>query len=165
MSRGLPSMTALLGLLAVAGYQNRDKIGEWIGGMTGGQGQPGQPGQGQAGQVGQDKPAGLDGLLGSWRDAASGAAAGGAGGFLGGGLKDLVDQFRNAGHGETVDSWVNPGPNQPAEPKQLEGAIGQDVLQQLAQQTGLSKDEILSRLSRTLPEAVDRYTPDGRLPA
>ncbi len=25
MSRGLPSMTALLGLLAIAGYQNRDK--------------------------------------------------------------------------------------------------------------------------------------------
>ena len=33
MSRGLPSMTALLGLLAVAGYQNRDKISEWLGGL------------------------------------------------------------------------------------------------------------------------------------
>ena len=30
MSRGFPSMTALLGLLAVAGYQNRDKIAEWL---------------------------------------------------------------------------------------------------------------------------------------
>jgi len=28
MSRGMPSMVALLGLLAVAGYQNRDKIAE-----------------------------------------------------------------------------------------------------------------------------------------
>lgn len=28
MSRGFPSMTALLGLLAIAGYQNRDKLGE-----------------------------------------------------------------------------------------------------------------------------------------
>jgi hypothetical protein len=26
MSRGFPSMTALLGLLAVAGYQHRDKV-------------------------------------------------------------------------------------------------------------------------------------------
>ena len=33
MSRGLPSMTALLGLLAIAGYQNRDKIGEMLGGL------------------------------------------------------------------------------------------------------------------------------------
>jgi hypothetical protein len=30
MSRGYPSMTALLALLAVAGYQNRDKIAEWL---------------------------------------------------------------------------------------------------------------------------------------
>ena len=29
MSRGMPSMVALLGLLAVAGYQNRDKIAEF----------------------------------------------------------------------------------------------------------------------------------------
>ncbi len=32
MSRGMPSMIALLGLLAVAGYQNRDKIAEVLGG-------------------------------------------------------------------------------------------------------------------------------------
>ena len=32
MSRGFPSMTALLGLLAIAGYQNRDKIAEMLGG-------------------------------------------------------------------------------------------------------------------------------------
>ena len=30
MSRGYPSMTALLALLAMAGYQNRDKISEWL---------------------------------------------------------------------------------------------------------------------------------------
>ena len=30
MSRGFPSMTALLGLLALAGYQNRDKIAEML---------------------------------------------------------------------------------------------------------------------------------------
>ena len=33
---GFPSMTALLGLLAVAGYQNRDKIGEMLKDLTGG---------------------------------------------------------------------------------------------------------------------------------
>ena len=30
MSRGMPSMTALLGLLAIAGYQNRDKLAEML---------------------------------------------------------------------------------------------------------------------------------------
>ncbi|MCP2057668.1 hypothetical protein ACVIW3_003397 [Bradyrhizobium diazoefficiens] len=28
MSRGMPSMTALLGMLAIAGYQNRDKLAD-----------------------------------------------------------------------------------------------------------------------------------------
>ena len=34
MSRGMPSMVALLGLLAVAGYQNRDKIAEVLRGPS-----------------------------------------------------------------------------------------------------------------------------------
>jgi hypothetical protein len=41
MSRGFPSMTALLGLLAVAGYSHRDKIAEILGGL--GQSRPGPP--------------------------------------------------------------------------------------------------------------------------
>jgi len=35
MSRGMPSMTALLGLLAIAGYQNRDKLAEMLGHAAG----------------------------------------------------------------------------------------------------------------------------------
>ncbi len=40
MSRGMPSLTALLGLLAIAGYQNKDKLAEMLSGAgnhTGGQ--------------------------------------------------------------------------------------------------------------------------------
>ena len=40
-----------------------------------------------------------------------------------------------------------------------------DVLQKLEQQTGLSQEELLARLSNALPAAIDKYTPDGRLPA
>jgi uncharacterized protein YidB (DUF937 family) len=47
MSRGFPSMTALLGLLAIAGYQNRDKIAEMLSGL--GQKTPGTEGQGGVG--------------------------------------------------------------------------------------------------------------------
>ena len=50
-------------------------------------------------------------------------------------------------------------------PAQFEQAIGPEVLDSLAKQTGLSKDDLLSRLSRSLPDAVDSYTPEGRLPA
>jgi uncharacterized protein YidB (DUF937 family) len=47
---------------------------------------------------------------------------------------------------------------------QLERAIGPDVLAALSEQTGLSQEELLARLSRELPDAVDKYTPQGRLP-
>ena len=67
--------------------------------------------------------------------------------------------------GETAQSWINSGPNKEISPQQLKQAIGSDVLEKLEQQTGLSQEELLARLSRELPTAVDKYTPDGRLPA
>ncbi len=153
MSRGFPSMTALLGLLAVAGFQNRDKLAEMLGGGTSSQRDPNDPRQRLDQQQG-----GLGGLLG-------GTGGGGLGGLLGGGLSELMERFQQNGHGEVADSWVRQGPNQPVEPHQLERAIGPDVLETLSQQTGHSREELLSRLSRELPDAVDKYTPQGRLPS
>ena len=153
MAQGFPSMTALLGLLAVAGFQNRDKLAEMLGGA-------GQNNSGASGQ--SNRPAGLDGILGNLGGALGGA---GAGGFLSGGLRDLVESFKQNGHGEAAESWVNHGPNKEIAPPHLEKAIGSDVLATLSQQTGLSREELLSRLSRELPHAVDKYTPDGRLPS
>lgn len=42
--------------------------------------------------------------------------------------------------------------------------VGPDVLNQLSQQTGLSREELLTRLTRELPTAVDKLTPEGWLP-
>jgi len=152
MSRGMPSMIALLGLLAVAGYQNRDKIAEVLGG---GKQEPGSaPGQNK-------QQAGQDGVLGKLGGLLGGASAGSV---LSGGLRDLVERFTQNGHGQAADSWVKPGPNQQLTQDQLEQAIGPDALNTLSQQTGLSRGELLSRLTRDLPAAVDKFTPDGRLP-
>jgi len=83
---------------------------------------------------------------------------------LSGGLRDLVERFKQNGQGQAADSWVKPGANQQLGPDQLEQAIGPDVLNTLSQQTGLSREELLSRLTRELPAAVDKFTPEGRLP-
>jgi len=88
----------------------------------------------------------------------------GVGGLLNGGLSELLEKFNQNGQGDVAQSWVSPGPNKEIAPPQLKQAIGSDVLEKLEQQTGLSQEEILSRLSRELPTAVDKYTPDGRLP-
>jgi uncharacterized protein YidB (DUF937 family) len=157
MSRGFPSMTALLGLLAVAGYQNRDKIAEMLSGI--GQGTPGGAGQSTPGGAGPS--GGIGGLLGQLSRSFTGASAGG---ILSGGLGELVERFKQNGHGETAESWVGTGPNKQVTPPQLEQAIGPEVLETLSKQTGLSREELLARLSRELPDAVDKYTPQGRLP-
>lgn len=145
MSRGMPSMTALLGLLAIAGYQNRDKLAELLKGAGGGSSSGSQPG----------------GVLGNLGGMLGGA---GVGGLLGGGINELLEQFKQNGQGETAQSWINSGPNKDIAPSQLKQAIGPDILQRLEQQTGLSEEELLARLSRELPTAVDKYTPEGRLP-
>src|SRR3954466_37358 len=150
MSRGLPSMTALLGLLALAGYQNRDKLGELL------------KGAGNSTHSGAGTEQGpLGGLLGNLGGALSG---GGVGGLLSGGLGELLERFKQNGHGDAAESWVSKGPNKELPTPQLKQAIGADVLAVLEQQTGLSQQELLARLSRELPSAVDQYTPDGRLP-
>ncbi|MEQ1956411.1 YidB family protein [Mesorhizobium sp. CN2-181] len=82
----------------------------------------------------------------------------------GGGLKDIVDRFRNAGLGEKVDTWVSKGTNEPLDPTQVESAIDGDTLAALSKKTGLSREEILRRLAVNLPEAVDELSPDGHLP-
>jgi len=151
MSRGMPSMTALLGMLALAGYQNRDKLAEIFNNVAGSLSN--RAGGGQAGAQ-NDMLGNLSSMLGG----------GGVGGLLGGGLNELLEQFTKNGQGEAADSWIGPGPNKEISTPQLKQAIGQDVLATLVQQTGLSQEDLLARLSRELPAAVDKYTPDGRLP-
>ena len=164
MSDGYPSMTALLGLLALAGYQNRDKLAELLGGAGRAASAPVSPGAAPGGLGGLAGGAGggLGGLLGGLLGNQRGAAPGG---FLTSGLGEMLERFHNAGHGPAAQSWVNHGPNQEIAPQHLEQAIGPDVLATLTQRTGLSRDELLSRLSKNLPHAVDQYTPDGRVPA
>ena len=151
MSRGT-SMVTLLGLLAVAGYQNRGKIAEVLGGLK-------QEAGSERGQNNQQR--GLGGMLGNLGGLLSGASAGSV---LSGGLAGLIERFKQNGQGQAADSWVGKGPNQQLAPDQLEQAIGPDVLDTLSQQTGLSREELLSRLTRELPAAVDKFTPEGRLP-
>lgn len=81
------------------------------------------------------------------------------------GLGDILDRLRHVGAGDQVDSWVGKGSNRPVQREQVEKAIDPQTLDDLAEQTGLSRDELLDRLTRELPDAVDKLTPDGQLPA
>jgi len=128
--------------------------------MLRGLGQSTPAGTGQSGTTGTGQ-SGISGLLGQLGRSLGSASAGG---ILNGGLGELLDRFTQSGQGETAESWIKTGPNKPVTPPQLEQAIGPEVLDTLSKQTGLSREELLARLSRELPNAVDKYTPQGRLP-
>jgi uncharacterized protein YidB (DUF937 family) len=159
---GSPIVKALMMLLAAKAFQNHrsgsqgGSLGGGLGGMLGGQG-GGLGGMlGGGGGLGGGMPGGLGGLLGGLL---------GGGGLAGGGLGGLLDQFRQSGYGEHVDSWVGTGQNRRLAPDELSQALGPDTLDELEQQTGLPRQQLLSELSQELPDAVDQFTPDGRLPA
>ena len=81
-----------------------------------------------------------------------------------GGLQGVVNEFERTGLGGTVRSWVGTGPNQPISSDDLRRALGPDLLQQLAQKSGLSVEQLAQKLSEILPQAVDSLTPNGTIP-
>jgi uncharacterized protein YidB (DUF937 family) len=131
-----------LALLGVLAYQNREKIGKWLGNAA----QPsGDPDSTQAASGGI-----LDTISKTFGSDS--------------GLREVLDRFRQAGSGDKVDTWVKDGPNEGIEPQQVEAAVDEETLRALSQQTGLSREELLRRLALELPHAVDRMTPEGKLP-
>ena len=91
MAKGMPSLLALLGLVAVAGYQNRDKLRDMIGDAQRG---------GPAGPDDQSGAAGSGGLL---DEIGQVFGSRNSGRNLSEGLGTLVDRFRNAGQGAKAE--------------------------------------------------------------
>jgi uncharacterized protein YidB (DUF937 family) len=91
-----------------------------------------------------------------------GAAGAGAGGL--GGLAGLAEQFQRGGLGDVMNSWIGTGANQSISPDQLGGVLGSDLLGEMMQRTGMGQGDLLGQLSQLLPQAVDRLTPQGRIP-
>jgi len=94
-----------------------------------------------------------------------GVGAGAPDGGHAGGLGGLLEKLQTAGHGEVVKSWLGPGENQGIEPGQLRSALGQKTVSDVAQQAGVTEQDLLSQLSQALPQFVDKLTPNGRIPS
>jgi putative toxin-antitoxin system antitoxin component (TIGR02293 family) len=80
------------------------------------------------------------------------------------GLTDLIGKLSAGGVAPQVNSWVGHGPNEPVPPEQLGSALGQNVLAELSQRTGMSQQELVSQLSTVLPQIINHMTPTGRMP-
>lgn len=82
-----------------------------------------------------------------------------------GGLQNVVSQFEKNGFGDTVKSWVSQGQNLPITADQIHQALGSDTVKELAAKMGLPADKLAELLAQHLPQAIDKVTPDGKLPS
>ncbi len=81
-----------------------------------------------------------------------------------GGVQGVMDQFQKQGLGGMIGSWIGTGENQPVTPDQITQVVGADKLVDMAKQAGVAPAEMASQLAHHLPTAIDRATPDGKLP-
>jgi uncharacterized protein YidB (DUF937 family) len=81
-----------------------------------------------------------------------------------GGVQGIVAQLEKQGLGPTVQSWIGTGANQPISPDQVHQAFGGGTLTQLAAKLGMNPQELAQKLSQVLPTAIDKLTPEGRIP-
>ena len=81
-----------------------------------------------------------------------------------GGVDGLVKKFQGAGAGDQAESWVGTGENKPVSPQEVTRALGDDQVEKVAQEAGVSKDEAAGGLAEALPGLIDKITPGGQAP-
>ncbi|MFB7590524.1 YidB family protein [Streptomyces sp. NPDC056169] len=126
-------------------------LGSLLGSLLGGGGQGGSGGAG--------------GILGSLLGALAGGKSAGGGGADGANpLGGLLDMLTKSGLVDQAQSWVGTGDNQPVSGAQIAEALPDDTLQKVAADAGVSPQEAADQIARSLPQAVDKLTPNGSVP-
>ena len=80
-----------------------------------------------------------------------------------GGLSSVLGQLQDSPIGAQVSSWIGGGPNEPVSAEQ-EADAAPEAVQELAQETGMSAEEVSSGLSQLLPGLINSLTPGGAVP-
>jgi uncharacterized protein YidB (DUF937 family) len=116
---------------------------------------------------------GLGGVLGGLLGGGSGGGGGGAlqallpavtGMLAGGGLGRVMSGLQSGGLKEQADSWVGTGANELVTGPQIQQALGDDQIAQIASRLGVSKEDAAAAVAEVLPVVVDKVTPEGTLP-
>ncbi len=80
------------------------------------------------------------------------------------GLQGILSKLKASGLDKQVMSWVGQGKNDPVTGTEIKDAVDPQKLQQVAQQTGMSQDEVADHVAEALPQVVDQATPGGQVP-
>lgn len=82
-----------------------------------------------------------------------------------GGLEGMLQQFRQKGLGDTVDSWVGKEANKAISPEEIQKVLGQSRIGEIASKFGISPQEASQKLAQILPKVIDKLTPGGKAAA
>lgn len=120
--------------------------------------------------AGNDLGSLLGGLLGGGSSSSSGnilsSLLGALGGSSNGGnpLSSLMGTLNKSGLEAEPQSWVAIGENKAVNGEQMAQALPDQVMQKVAQENGVSSQKAADVIADSLPLAVDKLTPEGKLP-
>ncbi len=73
-------------------------------------------------------------------------------------LSSIVSNLTNGDLGETVASWIGSGENKPIDPEATAELLGEDKIEEFAQNLGVDVETAKKSLAETLPNLVDQAT-------
>ena len=82
-----------------------------------------------------------------------------------GDLGGLLQKLQSGGLSTEVASWLGNGSNMPVTAEQLQAALGNSHVQEIARSMGIPVDSLLPVLAQQLPALIDKLSPNGRLAA
>jgi uncharacterized protein YidB (DUF937 family) len=79
-------------------------------------------------------------------------------------LAQLQKKFDAAGLGDKVQSWIGTGENASISADEVKQVMDPSRLQALADDAGVDVDTAAANVAESLPQLVDKMTPDGAVP-
>lgn len=80
-------------------------------------------------------------------------------------LSKMMQSAEASGLSAQADSWVGTGENAPVSGREVKGVVGDDTVQELAREAGISEGEAANVLAQVVPQVVYGLSPNGQLPS
>jgi uncharacterized protein YidB (DUF937 family) len=75
-----------------------------------------------------------------------------------GGMDGILNQLKQNGLGDQVQSWISPGENKSISPEQVQQGFGSSMVDSIAQRAGISPAVATGILSVVLPLVVSHFS-------
>jgi uncharacterized protein YidB (DUF937 family) len=81
------------------------------------------------------------------------------------GMDGILNQLKQNGLGQQVESWVSPGENKSISPEQVQQGFGSTILENIAQRAGISPAVASGVIAVVLPLVVSHMSGNSGQPA